>query len=190
MAFTRQAITEIDDALFESMFDSSISYMDAGSFDWNHAYETYGRHKNLPIDTVEGKKNLIRSIFQMYIDRIFDTPCGAYLISKDNHPVVYFASRVIDHAYNLPVFMPRPDAGGSRSYLYTDEFREVIRSNFMELDPNGTTVQIRHSSIDGNSINRFVNTMPVRASTTRTDNVMDDTTQENVSIWHIDNSDA
>ena len=114
MAFTIEKLNTFNESVFNQLYDSSIDIMNSGSYDWG------GTTVSL---TAEEKKEAVKENVIWYIEHP-QSMCYTYRI--DSLYLALQASYMVSadtRAGSLSFF--GPNAAGSKSYLYTDEFREA-----------------------------------------------------------------
>ena len=123
MAFIIEKLNTFNESVFNQLYDSSIDIFNNGTYDWG------GTTVSL---TAEEKKEHIKENIIGYIEH---PQSMCYTFRIDSHYIILKASYMASADTRAgSLTLAGPDAAGSRSYLYNDEFKEA-RKQF-EIDNN------------------------------------------------------
>lgn len=122
-----ETVSTIDDAMFDKLFGHSIEDMDAGSYPW-HLFPS--------VETFAQKRDFIRAayerllvdgiVWQMFVD---DTPCMLNAGVKEGSIIKWLLGLV------------GPDASGSKSYLYSQDWVDARSVFWDQVGVTGWTLE-------------------------------------------------
>ena len=124
---TFETVTTIDDTEFDILFDASLAVLDAGAYAW---------HLFPDVDTVEQKKAHIRSAYNRLLTEGF-----VWRVYDDDGVLLLNAGTKTGNRATFLLGLVKPNAAGTKSYLYTDEFNNARNAYWTEIGITGWTIE-------------------------------------------------
>lgn len=124
---TFETATSIDDTEFNTLFDASLAVLDAGAYPW---------HLFTEVNTVEQKKLHIRSAYDRLLTEGF-----IWRVYDDNGVLLLNAGIKAGNRATFLLSLIKPNAEGTKSYLYTDEFNNARNTYWTEIGITGWTIE-------------------------------------------------
>ena len=115
---TFETVTSIVDSEFDDLYDASISVLNDGSYPW-HIFGAF--------HDVE-KKNHIRGTFNRLL-----TDGIVCRVSDGDRPLILMAGNQDGTTVTWLVGLTQGDSSGSKSYLYSDEYRSARDAYWTEI---------------------------------------------------------
>lgn len=104
-------LESIDETIFDKLFGHSIEAMDAGSYPWHLAPQ---------VTTYADKRNYIFDAYQKILGEGI-----VWMVCDDDYPLILNAGYIEGSAIRWVLGLCGPDASNSRSYLYSQGFRDA-----------------------------------------------------------------
>jgi len=123
---TFETITSVDDTEFNDLFWASLPSLDAGSYPW-HLYGTL---------TDLEKRDHMRSNFNRVMADGF-----AWRVSDDEGVLMLNAGIQDGTTAQWLVGLVKPDASGSKSYLYNEDYRNARNAYWAEIGITSWTLE-------------------------------------------------
>ena len=116
MAFIIEKLNTFNESVFNQLYDSSIDIMNNGTYDW-------GGPITMASLTAEEKKEAVKENIIWYIEH---PQSMCFTCRIDSHYIILKASYMeSEDTRGGSLTLGQPDATGSRSYLYNDEYKEA-----------------------------------------------------------------
>ena len=109
-----ETVTTIDDTEFDTLFNASLSVLDEGAYAW---------HLFPEVDTVEQKKIHIRAAYDRLLTEGF-----VWRVYDDDGVLLLNAGTQTGNRATFLLGLVKPNAAGTKSYLYTDDFNNDIKN--------------------------------------------------------------
>lgn len=122
-----ETVTTIDDTEFDTLFNASLAVLDAGAYSW---------HLFTNVDTVEKKKAHIRSAYDRLLTEGF-----VWRVSDDDGVLLLNAGVKTGNRATFLLGLVKPNAAGTKSYLYTDEFNNARNAYWTEIGITGWAIE-------------------------------------------------
>lgn len=124
---TFSTVTSIDDTEFDDLFAASLSDLDAGSYPW---------HLFPQIVTVEDKKAHMRAAY----DRLLDDGI-VWRVADSDGVLLLNAGEQTGNTISWVLGLVKPDASGSKSYLYSEDYRNARDAYWSQIGITSWTLE-------------------------------------------------
>lgn len=126
---TFEIINNIDEEVFNRLYDESLDAMNAGSFPF-HAFPH--------VKTADERRALIREIFQ---NLLVDENKIALRVRQDDRVLMLSGGTLIDDHFNWTIGLMGTDINGSKSWLYHPEYSAARDQFWVDNDISIFTIE-------------------------------------------------
>lgn len=124
---TFSTVTSIDDTEFDDLFAASLPDLDAGSYPW---------HLFPQIVTVEDKRSHMRAAY----DRLLEDGI-VWRVADSDGVLLLNAGEQTGDTLRWVLGLVKPDASGSKSYFYSEEYRNARDAYWSQIGISGWTLE-------------------------------------------------
>jgi len=122
-----ETVTSIDDTEFNILFDASLAVLDAGAYPW---------HLFTEVNSVEEKKAHIRAAYNRLLTEGF-----VWRVYDDDGVLLLNAGVQTGNRATFLLGLVKPNAAGTKSYLYTEDFNTARNAYWAEIGITGWTIE-------------------------------------------------